>query len=133
MTATQQEAVHVSGDELMAERIRQDVRRLSPPDAALLPFGDDEGLQRDLMDLHGLYALVDVSSPPPERRGQGRLRRALAPLLFPDLARQTAHNAAATRLIAYLLEQLSAQAQTIQELEGRHARRGQDWASGERV
>jgi hypothetical protein len=117
-------------DAVLAERIRHNVRRSDPAERALLGFGGDAQLLADLADLHGLYAHVDLVAPAPAQpRGLGRLRRMLAPVLYPTLRRQTAHNAAATRLIAHLLDQVADQAQTIQTLEARIDRLSGDWAS----
>lgn len=119
--------------ETIAERLRQEIRRTTVPDGTLLALtSDDEELHRDLKDLHGMYALVDLAAPPPAtHRGMGRLRRALAAVLYPELQRQTAHNGATTRLIAYLLLETQSQASTIAALEARLERQGQSWASSE--
>jgi hypothetical protein len=106
---------------LIATRLRQTARSVSPPVEARLPsFALEHAVAGDAGHLHRAHDLRDLSIES-NRRVTGILtvgvRRTLQRLLHPLPEVQTSVNAANARVTTFLLRQLAAQARSIESLE----------------
>ena len=104
---------------LIAERLRQ-TAAASPQLETMSSFSVERSLNEDAGSVHraGDLTTVPITS---HRRLGGRivipLKRTVRRLLFPLLDIQTDVNAANERAVTFLLGQLAAQAQSIEQLE----------------
>jgi hypothetical protein len=106
---------------LIATRLRQTARSVSPPAEARLPsFAIEHAVAGDAGHLHRAH---NLSALPIEshRRVSGRLmveaKRGFRRMLHPLVETQTSWNAANARVVTFMLRQMAAQARSIESLE----------------
>ena len=107
--------------QLIAARLRQTAAAASPAKVELISrFSVEQWLNGDAGHLHRAGDLTTVAIASHRRLG-GRvvvaLKRVVRRLLFPLLDVQSGVNAANARAVTFLLQQLAAQASSIEELE----------------
>jgi hypothetical protein len=106
---------------LIATRLRQTARSVSPPAEARLPsFAIEHAVAGDAGHLHRAHNLSELPIES-HRRVSGKLmveaKRGFRRMLHPLVETQTSWNAANARVVTFMLRQMAAQARSIESLE----------------